>query len=140
MKIVQHPQLSEKCKVNMRYDYTPFRTVKIKNSDNTEYWQGYRMRKLDSSPLVGMQYEKQLISLKIKISLNIRYHITYIPLHKCQCINPQNKHIHTNSCRLILRLFTYLHNQYSNVLQQMNGQTNYGTSIPWIKRVPRKIK
>ena len=40
-KIVQHPQLSEKRKVNMRHDYTPIRTIKIKNSDNTEYWQGY---------------------------------------------------------------------------------------------------
>lgn len=50
----------------MRYDYTPFRTVKIKNSDNTAYWQGYWIRKLDSSSLVGMQYEKQLSFLKNK--------------------------------------------------------------------------
>jgi hypothetical protein len=63
-------------KTTMRFQLTPVRMAKIKNSQYSRYWKGYRKKKNNPPLLVGLQAGTTTLEISLVVPQKIGHSIT----------------------------------------------------------------
>jgi hypothetical protein len=116
----------------MRYRYAPSRMTKIKNSDNTKYWQGCGEI---GSVIIVDEDVKCHSHLQHKLNLNLPYNPAVPLLGRHLSQRNENLRSHTNLYTNIHTNFICNNPKLETPQMSFNGELlNYSTFMPWKRK------